>query len=229
MSVETDLAKGSVIWMDTEIRIGRGALVPREEGELLARTAIAELASEDGAGAAFHPRIIDMCCGVGNFACVLARRFPTAQVWACDLTDSCVALARENVRRFDLTGRVQVVQGDLFGGLAGRGLENSIDLVVSNPPYISQKRLEGESAGLLDHEPIEAFDGGPYGLTIHQRVIRECVSLLRPGGRLLFEVGLGQAVQVAMLFKRARIWGEARLVNDPAGNPRVVHAQRRAD
>lgn len=225
MSIESDLAKGSVIWMGTEIRTGRGALVPREEGELLAHTAIAELE----AAALPAPRIIDMCCGVGNFACVLARRFPTAQIWASDLTDSCVALARENVRRFGLEDRVRVAQGDLFGSLAGHSLEGSIDFIVSNPPYISQKRLEGESAPLLELEPREAFDGGPYGLTIHQRVIRECVDFLRPGGRLLFEVGLGQAAQVKILFSRARIWEPATFVNDSLGSPRVVHARRKAD
>lgn len=222
MSVETDLAKGSVIWMNTEFRIGRGALVPREEGELLAQTALAELT----ALALPAPRIVDMCCGVGNFACVLARHFPRAEIWACDLTAPCVELARENVRRFDLADRVHVVQSDLFGGVSGQGLEGSIDCIVSNPPYISRKRLEGERAELLAHEPLEAFDGGPYGLTIHQRVIRECGPFLRPGGQLLFEVGLGQALQVEILFKRGRIWEPARLVNDPAGNPRVVHARR---
>src|SRR6185312_3590196 len=115
-----------------------------------------------------------------NLACFLALRFPGARVWASDLTAPCAALAAANVRRQHLEGRVEGTQADLFSGLADRGLEGAIDLVVCNPPYISQKRLEGDCLPLLAHEPREAFDGGPYGLSIHQRVIREGAAFLRP-------------------------------------------------
>lgn len=224
MSIAQAYAKGTVPFMGLEIGVAPGALVPRIETELLGRTAAATLETLKVPA----PRLIDMCCGAGNLACALAVRFPLAQVWASDVMDSCVALARENVRRLGLEERVQVAQGDLFGAFAGWGLESSLDLIVCNPPYISQKRLAGESAALLDYEPREAFDGGPYGLTIHQRVIRESVVFLKPAGWLLFEVGLGQAEQVKLLFGRSRVFADMRLVADAHGAPRVVTARRKA-
>jgi release factor glutamine methyltransferase len=203
-------------FMDVELLVERGVLVPRGETELLGNTAL-ELLS-DGA------RIIDMCCGSGNLACALASRLPRALVWASDLTDSCVSLARKNAEFTGVANRVTVVQGDLFAGL--KGLEGTIDLIVCNPPYISQAKLAGERAALLEDEPREAFDGGPYGLSIHQRVVKEALPFLKPGGHLLFEIGLGQDRQVRLLFERTRAYEGLRTVANAAGEVRVIAASK---
>jgi release factor glutamine methyltransferase len=224
MNVAEAYAKGIVSFMGVDLSVGSGALVPRHETELLGRAAAAAIAALPNAS----PRLIDMCCGVGNLSCALAARFPNLRIWASDVSKSCVRLARENSERLNLEGRVEIRQGDLFGGLAGQGLEGTIDLIVCNPPYISQKRLESECASLLEHEPREAFDGGPYGLSVHQRVITESLAFLRPTGQLFFEVGLGQARQVKILFSRSRAFEEVQFVNDPAGDVRVVAAKRAA-
>jgi release factor glutamine methyltransferase len=203
-------------FMDVELLVERGVIVPREETELLGATAL-EVARD-------HARIIDMCCGSGNLACALASRLPHARLWASDLTDACVALARRNAVHTGVAERVTVVQGDLFSGL--KGLEGSIDLIVCNPPYISQAKLAGERAVLLENEPREAFDGGPYGLSVHQRVVREALPFLKPGGWLLFEIGLGQDRQVKILFDRTRAYEDLRLVANAAGEVRVVGARK---
>jgi len=225
MNIAEVYQKGQVTFMGIEISVAPGTLVPREETELLGFTAIAQLE----AMSIESPTIIDMCCGSGNLACALATRFPRAQVWACDLEDSCIHLARQNVQRLGLDGQVRVVQGDLFASLAGVGLDGRVDVIVCAPPYISQAKLAGESAELLAHEPRAAFDAGPYGLSIHQRVVRECVPFLRPGGVMLFEVGHGQEGQVKRLFTRAKSFDEAASVADAAGDPRVVYARRKTD
>jgi len=211
-------------FLGVELELAPGVLRPRPETELLGRTAL-ELILEHGA-----QRVIDMCCGSGNLACALAHPRSTLEVWAADLTDECVALARRNVARLDLAQRVHVLQGDLFAALEGiavesGGLAGSIDLIVCNPPYISSGRLAKESAHLLEQEPREAFDGGPYGLTIHQRVIKAAPSFLRPGGWLLFEIGLGQEKQLGLLFGRSPLFHPPRYVLNEAGAPRVVVAQ----
>ena len=128
----------------------------------------------------------------------------------------------------EVSDRVIVVQGDLFAGLAGLGLDGSIDVVVCNPPYISQGKLATERAGLLAFEPREAFDGGPYGISIQQRVVKEALPFLRPGGTLLFEIGLGQDRQVTMLLDRAKQYEDVQHLANSAGQVRVVSGRKRA-
>ncbi len=215
---------GRVRFLGVELLADPGALVPRAETEILGRTALRVL----GELGRSEPRVIDMCCGAGNLACAIATAVPAARLFASDLTDGCVALSRRNVDHLGLADRIAVVQGDLFAPLVGLGLEGTIDVVVCNPPYISTGRLtEGDRKELLDHEPREAFDGGPYGLSIHQRVIKQARDFLRPGGHLLFEFGLGQERQLAALFKRGRVYSEVRFENDADGKPRVAHAHIR--
>ncbi len=209
---------GRSSFMGVELEVAPGALVPRAETELLGRTALELLRP------IASPRFIDMCCGSGNLVCGIASALPSAKAWASDLTDGTVSLARRNVERLGLAPRVTVSQGDLFAGL---GALEAVDAVVCNPPYISTSRLSKDRASLLDSEPREAFDGGPYGLTIHQRVLKEALPFVKPGGWLLFEMGEGQHKQLTMLFARVKAWGEVQLVNDATGAPRVAYAQRR--
>jgi release factor glutamine methyltransferase len=222
--VRAALERGRVVFAGVPLEVAPGALVPREETELLARTAIALLAGFPPA-----PRVIDMCCGAGNLACAIAHHVPSARVWASDLTDACVALTCRNVEALGLGDRVSVHQGDLFESLSAEALGGSIDMIVCNPPYISQKRLAEERAALLELEPQEAFAAGPYGLGIHQRVIRDAPGFLRHGGLLLVEIGAGQDRQVETLFARARKFDDIRHMCDAAGVPRVAHGRRRPD
>jgi release factor glutamine methyltransferase len=214
---------GHELFMGVDLIVGEGALAPREETELLGNTALEAVRSSGSA----VPKVIDMCCGSGNLACAIAHHFPTARVWASDLTDGCISVTRRNVEHVGVSQRVVVAQGDLFAGLAGLGLEGLIDVVVCNPPYISQSKLATDRAELLEHEPREAFDGGPYGLSIQQRVVKEALPFLRPGGTLLFEIGLGQERQVKMLFDRAKVYDDIRLVANAAGEVRVVSGRKR--
>jgi release factor glutamine methyltransferase len=235
-----------VRFMGITLHATPGVLVPRAETELLGYAALSAIRD-----CATPPRVIDMCCGAGNLVCALAHHAPDALFWASDLTDACVAATRHNIAQLGFGSRVVVGQGDLFAGLAGlsqegaglegaglegtglegtglegTGLEGTVDVIVCNPPYISQAKLAGERASLLEHEPREAFDGGPYGLTVHQRVLREALPFLRPGGTLLFEFGLGQARQLELLFKRCPGYDAPQWTANEAGEPRVVSARK---
>lgn len=213
--------EGTVTFLGLELEVAPGALVPRAETELLAQEAV-RLAT-----ALARPCLaIDMCCGAGNLACAIAAKVPDARVWASDLTDGCVSLARRNVGRLGLKERVRVFQGDLFEGMRPELPPDAVDLIVCNPPYISTGKLESERKALLEHEPREAFDGGPYGLSIHQRVMREALTLLRPGGHLAFEFGLGQHRQMKALFERTGGYADLRFLTNAAGAPRAVVATR---
>ena len=163
-----------------------------------------------------------MCCGAGNLACALAVHVRTAESGQAISPTAASAGRARNAAHLGLESRLHVYQGDLFAGFAGLGLEGTIDVIVCNPPYISTGRLSSDRAGLLDHEPREAFDGGPYGLTIHQRVLKEALPFLKPGGWLLFEIGLGQDRQIKLLFERARTYDAIGLAVNDAGEPRVA-------
>jgi release factor glutamine methyltransferase len=199
-------------------------LVPREETELLASWAIEWLRSL--AGPTDRLQVIDLCCGAGNLACALAAALPGLRVRGADLTEPAVGLARRNVAQLGLADRVSILQGDLFEPLAGMGLEGATDVVVCNPPYISTGRLAKDRAGLLEHEPREAFDGGPFGFSVHQRVAREASAFLRPRAPLFMEIGAGQDRQVSLLLQRAGSWADIQWRTDAAGVPRVVMALR---
>lgn len=208
-------------FMNVELELAPGVLVPRAETELLGRTALSLLA--DGPA---NPTVIDMCCGSGNLGLAIASARPGARLYASDLTDETVALARRNVERLGLSERVHVGQGDMFAGLAGHDLEGQVDLVVCNPPYISTGKLETDAAHLLENEPREAFDAGPYGISIHQRLIAEAPAFLKPGGWLAFEFGAGQDRQAKVLLTRARAYDAIEMIADETGLPRVAIARK---
>lgn len=213
---------GRVRFLGLALDVAPGVLVPRAETELLARSVIEWLRRRPGGA-----RVVDMCAGAGNLACAIAHHVPDAHVWASDCSEAAVALARQNARALGLSARVHVACGDLFAPLRGLGLEGRVDALVCNPPYISTSRLEGVSRALTRHEPREAFDGGPFGLAIQQRVAREGAELVRAGGLLAMEFGAGQQRQIEALLRRARAWNTPAVIADPEGEPRVVFTLRR--
>lgn len=209
------------LFMGVEIAVPGAVLVPRRETELLGREAVRLLR----AGGGKDPLVIDMCCGSGNLALALAEALPSARLFAADVTDDAVQAAEANAERLGLSRRVAVRQGDLFEALSQDGIEGQAAMIVCNPPYISSTRLDGESAHLLRSEPREAFDGGPYGISLQQRLVREAPRFLKPGGLLLFEFGDGQERQARALLQRARAYSLLAFPCDAAGRPRVAAAR----
>jgi release factor glutamine methyltransferase len=212
------LVLGRQRFLGVELLTGSDVLAAREETELLGREVLAAL---QGLGAA-DLRMIDMGCGSGNLGCSLAVLLPHLRVWASDLTESCAALTRDNVGLHGLQDRVQVSQGDLFEPLKGRGLEGTMDVVAMNPPYIPSTSLEKTHAELLKHEPREAFDGGPYGISIVTRLLQEAPAFLKPGGRVMFEFGLGQARIIQALVAKNGAYTDCRFALNAAGDPRAA-------
>lgn len=210
-------------FMGLDLQLEGSVLIPRTETELLARHAIALLCEAGGE----EPLVIDMCCGSGNLGLAIATAVPGAKVIAADLTDDAVQTATANAQRLGLSDRVTVRQGDLFSALEADNAEGRAAMIVCNPPYISTARLAGKSAHLLEQEPREAFDGGPYGVSILQRVVREAAAFLKPGGLLLFEFGVGQERQAAALLARTRAYDILDFAADETDQPRVAIARLR--
>jgi release factor glutamine methyltransferase len=219
--LEELLDVGETTWLGIPLLVRRGVLVPRPETELCGRVALDAVAPDTDAVA------VDVCCGAGNLAVALAVHRPRLTVHALDVEPASVELTRANAARQGVEDRVLAAQSDVFAAL-DPALAGSVDLVVCNPPYISQARLAGGLDTIAPDEPLSAFDGGAFGVSVQTQVIAGARDLLRPGGRLVMEFGERQERQVAALLKRARGFDEPVLHADEEGLPRVVEARRAA-
>lgn len=199
------------------------ALIPRAETELLVHTVLQHAAQLETESLT----IVDVGTGSGNIAVSLALELPHSQVLALDISPEAVAQAQKHVERYDLQNRVTVHCGDLFAPLDGMRLENQIDVVVCNPPYIPSGSLGKMAAEIVEHEPLVALDAGPYGINIFRRLVQDALAFLRPDGLLAFEFGAGQEVLVERLLQKSGCYEQMQPIQDHAGTPRIFTARKK--
>jgi release factor glutamine methyltransferase len=174
-----------------------GVLIPRPETETLAAWAAEILPARRPPT---PPLAIDLGTGSGCIACALATRRPAARVVAIDCSETAARVARDNVRALGLGERVAVVAGDLLSAVRGV----TVDLVVSNPPYLPTALLDGLPAEVREHDPRLALDGGPDGLAVSRAIVPGARRRLRAGGVLVMETaGGGHIGAVAALMAGA--------------------------
>lgn len=215
-------------FMGLEMLAGPQALIPRQETELLAQAAIAQL--KQMAATLNRPLVVlDVCTGSGNLALAMAHACPCAKVWASDLSAEAVELAQANARHLKLADRVQYRVGDLLAPFEDEAFPGQVDLLLCNPPYISSGKLDTMPAEIIQHEPTLAFDGGPFGIRILQKLMREAPRFVRPGGWLGFEVGLGQGSAVQQWLARTGRFAPPMEIEDQHGQVRSLMAQRLTD
>jgi release factor glutamine methyltransferase len=210
-----------------ELLAAPGALIPRIETELLARTATEKLRAMP-----MMPggrRALDLCTGSGNVALALASQVADAIVDGCDLSVDAIALAKRNARFTRLDARATFAAGDLFTPVDDPAHANVYSLVTCNPPYISSSKVGTMHAEIAGHEPRLAFDGGRFGLDVLLRTIKDAPRFLVPGGWLCIEVGRGQGEFVLDRMRRAGTYTTCDGVADAAGATRVVTARLAAE
>jgi release factor glutamine methyltransferase len=184
-------------------------LTPRPETELIVEEA---LAFADGHRCT---RVTDVGTGSGCLAIAIAHARPGLQLYATDISERALAVARRNAARHGVTDRITFAEGDLFAG------GDAADLIVSNPPYVPDADAGHMQPEVVRHEPHTALFGGPGGLEIAQRLLVEAVPRLAPGGRLIVEFGFGQEADVVALAEAAG-WRVVRVREDLQGIPRTV-------
>ena len=160
-----------------------------------------------------------------NLAITLALHHPQCRVYAADLSADCVRLTERNIAHFGVTGRVEAAQGDLLEPFDTLDFHAAVDLLTCNPPYISARKLDTMHREIRDFEPRLAFDGGPLGVSVLYRLIKEAPRFLKQGGWLAFEVGLGQGPSVVKRMEKSGDYREVRSVADAAGDIRAVLAR----
>ncbi len=210
-------------FMGIELHVGKAALVPRKETEILGSCALGilkRLAQEQS-----QPLVIDVCTGVGNVAMALASYEPAAHIYASDLSEEAVALARANSGRLALNERLEFRQGDFLAPFDAAPFRGQVDVLTCNPPYISSGKLGSMPDEIIGHEPQLAFDGGPFGVRILQRLISEAPRYVRAGGWVIFEVGMGQGPAILDRLRRNTAYRNSRGVLDDSGAVRTILTQ----
>jgi release factor glutamine methyltransferase len=208
---------GTQAFWHHEFVVTPDVLIPRPETEILveaALEALRELAA---------PLVVDVGTGSGCIALSLAAERPDAVVHAVDASAAALAVAAENARRLGVHGRVELHEGDLLEPVAR--LRGTVNLVVSNPPYVDPSEIPSLASEVRDHEPRSALVAPqpPYG--IYERLAVQAVETVRPGGWVLVEVGRGMADGVAARLTAAGLVGiDTR--PDLAGIARVVSGRR---
>ena len=193
--------------------ISPDVLIPRPDTEVLAGQAIEYIQTLG------ECRVLDLCAGSGCIGLAVASQVPQARVVLGEYSDAALKVCRQNIRRSGLSGRVVPIQAD-----AREKPERALgefQCIVSNPPYIPHDDIAGLDTSVKDYEPHLALDGGEDGLDFYQTISGKWKDALVPGGRLYFEVGIGQADSVLRIM-RAQGFGDIQVVKDLHGIPRVV-------
>ena len=188
-------------------------LIPRTDTEVLAEQAIAYIQTLG------ECRVLDLCAGSGCVGLAIASQAPQARVVLGEIDDSALKICRQNIRRNNLSARVMPIQMDAREKPA-RSL-GEFQCIVSNPPYIPTGDIAGLEASVRDYEPHMALDGGADGMDFYRSIAEQWKETLTPGGRIYFEVGIGQADAVLRLM-RSQGFGDLQIIKDHHKIPRVV-------
>lgn len=214
---------GRQCFMGLELIAGPAALIPRKETELLAAAAIERL--RDCTTEGKPSRVIDVCTGAGNVALAIAMEIERATVYAADLSEEAVELARQNCEWLSLSDRVHLCSGDLLDPFRALGLNGKVNMITCNPPYISSAKVPTMADEISSHEPQMAFDGGVFGVNLMRRLISEAPEFVGSGGHLVFEVGLGQGPALKKQMGSMSEYDDVEIVSDSEGNARVIVAR----
>jgi release factor glutamine methyltransferase len=212
--------EGSVRFGPIDLQSDGRALIPRPETERLWELCVALLEGIEA------PVIVDLCTGSGNLALALKHAIPDAEVLGTDLSRDAISLAAEN--RAGLGLDVTFIEGDLFAVLP-RALRQRVDLMVSNPPYVSDGQYLVLPTEITDYEPRSALVAGPDGLDVLRRIAAGAIDWLRPGGAIVCEIGETQGDLCRSIFSTYQpaierdLAGRDRFVLGCAPMPRDLH------
>lgn len=196
---------GSQEFMGFDFIVNEHVLIPRQDTEVLV---------EEVAKIANGKQVLDVCTGSGCIILSLCKMCQLTKAVGLDLSTEALQVARENGKRLECD--VTFLESDLFDKVTGK-----YDIIVSNPPYIETKVIEGLMEEVREHEPYMALDGGADGLDFYRSIVEKSVEYLNDSGYLCFEIGYNQGEAVVSLMEK-KGFTNCRIVKDLAGLDRVV-------
>jgi release factor glutamine methyltransferase len=203
-----------------EFSVSPAVLIPRSETELLIHHVADHVQTLSDA------TIVDVGTGSGCVAITLAACLNGRRILAIDRSPEALGVAQVNAMKHGVRDRIEWLEGDLLSPLQARQAAGTIDVIVSNPPYISESDWAGLEPEVRVFEPRMALVGGEQGTEFHERLLRESRAFLAPGGVLVMEMGAGQTSIVRQLAEQIGGYAALRIIEDAAGIERVVIAQR---
>jgi protein-(glutamine-N5) methyltransferase, release factor-specific len=208
---------GTREFMGLDFRVMRDTLIPRPDTEVLVECAVDFLRTRASAGAG-DLCIADIGTGTGAIALSVLHYTEGTHADAVDISSAAAAVARENAERLGLAERIDVHVGDLAAPLMGR----MYDMILSNPPYIPTADIGTLMPEVRSYEPHLALDGGADGLDFYRRLMVNIPAMLRDGGAIAVEVGIGEAHDVAALMETHPRIVRTETMRDLGGIERVV-------
>lgn len=180
---------GKWSFMGIDLLVGEGVLVPRDDTEVVTSLCIDFLSGKE------NPSAIDLCAGSGAISLAL-EKYANCKVTAVELSDKAFSYLTQNIKLNN--SAVNALNGDIFECHKDIA-DNSLDLIVSNPPYIKSADIAALQEE-VQHEPVMALDGGESGLDFYRRIVPLWKSKLKAGGALAFELGEGQYDEVCRIL-----------------------------
>jgi release factor glutamine methyltransferase len=199
---------GTVEFCGLTLKVDRRGLIPRHETEELFEL-VCERVGES------PKTILDLGTGSGALALALAVKFPDAEITAVDLSTDALALAKENAEHLGLTERVNFLEGSWFAPLQA---EDRFDLIVSNPPYLTEAEMTTAEPEVVAHEPTNALVSGADGLDDLRMIFEEAPKHLSANGLLALETGIAQHAELEKLVEAMGWKGESQ--DDLSDRPR---------
>ncbi len=203
---------GKVEFYGLDMEVTPEVMIPRPDTEVLVELALAR-----------RPKaVIDVGTGSGCIAIALATHLPEVTVYAIDISRPALAVAQRNAERHNVEDQIQFIVGDLLDRRP-----TPVDLIASNPPYVSADEWASLPSAIRQHEPRLALDGGPDGLEVIRRLLSQSQGLLEPGGALLVEIGADQGDDVQEIAQTSfpESGTVIRVHPDLAGRDRVLEVQ----
>lgn len=195
-------------------------LIPRPETELVVHAVLKEGELTDGA------IIVDVGTGSGCIAVTLATILEEVRILAVDCSSEALVVAKGNAVRHGVGEKIVWIEGDLLSPLRDRQMVGTVDVIVSNPPYIAEGEWEQLQPEVRNFEPRLALFAGQRGTEFHERLFRDSKEFLVPDGLLVMELGQGQLALVRHAAEQAGGYTGLQTIKDEAGIDRVMIARR---
>jgi len=201
-----------------DLLVSPAVLIPRPETEHVVETVL-DLVKDYRSKGEGRLGLVDVGTGSGCIALALASELPQTRVYACDISDEALEMARINAARLGLGGKVLFRRSDLLEVYSGE----QFDFVISNPPYVGEAEADKVQKQVREFEPKIAVFSGQEGMEIYRRLVPQAHERLRPGGWFVTEIGFSEEAKVRELLAG---WQDVQVTADLQGIPRVVAARK---